>query len=43
MKGLLPNKKRVVKETASKVGCFASFHHHHLAITSTHTHAYCYL
>ena len=34
--------KHVMKETGSKVGCFAGFYHHHLMTMSTHTHAYPY-
>ena len=39
--GLL-NKEHETKETGLKVGCFAGFCHHCLAITSAHMYAYHY-
>ena len=30
------------KEIGSKIGCFAAFYHHCLAIMSAHMHVYCY-
>ena len=38
----LPTLRRIIKETGSKVGCFAGFCHYSVMITSAHTHAYHY-
>ena len=34
--------RRVIKETGSKIGCFAVFCHHPVTITNAHMHAYRY-
>ena len=34
--------RRVIKETGSKIGCFAGFCHHPVTITNAHMHAYRY-
>ena len=35
-------KNLLSKEIGSKIGCFAAFYHHCLAIMSAHMHVYCY-